>query len=61
VTAVCEFCGNDDATVQVCNDCLPVERSWAVPRLAKALASALGGPVDDWMPIAEEAWADVFG
>lgn len=44
----CQFCGNDDATVEACMDCL----GYSVSDLALGLAVALGGNSEDWAAVA---------
>lgn len=44
----CQFCGNDDATVEACNDCL----GYSVPDIALGLALVLGGNSEDWTDVA---------
>jgi hypothetical protein len=46
--SACEFCGNDDATVCACTDCL----GYGVADLALGLAIVLGGNSEDWTDIA---------
>ncbi len=41
-----QVCGNDDATV--CYECIRPKPE----ELARELARELGGPVDDWLPVA---------
>jgi hypothetical protein len=44
----CQFCGNDDATVCACTDCL----GYGVSDLAMGLALTLGGNSEDWTDVA---------
>ena len=44
----CQFCGNDDATVEACMDCL----GYSVPDIALGLALTLGGNSEDWTDVA---------
>lgn len=45
----CQVCGNDDASLHLCSDCL---HGNYVPTLQRALNSELGGKPEDWLALA---------
>lgn len=53
----CQFCGNDDATVEACNDCL----GYGVTDISLGLARVLGGTTDDWQDIARAIRDEIEG
>lgn len=45
----CQFCGNDDATVEACLDCL----GYSAGEIAGGLAVVLGGEAGTWLDVAD--------
>jgi hypothetical protein len=53
----CQFCGNDDATVEACLSCL----GYSVSDIAMGLAIVLGGSSEDWTGVAVSVHAAIEG
>ena len=55
--SACQFCGNDDATVEACLDCL----GYSSEDIALDLAIVLGGNSEDWTDTARSIRAAIEG
>ena len=53
----CQFCGNDDATVVACLNCL----GYSSDEIAGGLTVVLGSQPDDWRNVAEQVKRAIDG